>query len=493
MIKLERNKKNKWIFQKNISSSNLIKSYLEVLSEIKDIDKEQIQEKLKEKNAYTGRSAIGSLNTMGVRFSQMCFYMFGYKSSRDVFVPTQTTLNMLNDTNATNKNMLVNLFSIQYPHPYSNTPSDFKIYAGRLILKLLLEEKIGKKLYIDEFIWFLPFIKKIDENTYKELIESIIKYRKLSYVEKYILFNTNNDDDLFANCLHEIKYYFITIFEAFGVFELLADYTHNDNKVFSFRHGNTNTFRTDSVVGRKKVPGYIRLNPELIPSANALLDNFSVFDRPTSLGDIHVFSKKEWIEDLYENELIKYLAIVFPGYDRQREIINAIADMTHKSKFGSRDGKEFEDSLKPIFELFREVLNVEIRSGAGDTDIVCTVTDPIYSGKNHYKVNVDAKTGTSANSLNPARIDRHIQKNNSKYCIVVAPRFSKGAVLDLKGYPIVIIKAETFATYLSKECLSNRDSMADFTKIDEIISSNLGNDITKLVEKLTISKYGISI
>ena len=159
MIELERSKDNKWIFQKNISSNELIKSYVEVVYDTKDFDKEQIQEKLREKNAYTGRTSMGSLSTMGVRFSQMCFYMFGYKSSNGVFIPTQTTFNMIHDTNAKNKNMLVNLFSIQYPHPYSKTPQDIKIYAGRLILKLLTEERIGNKLYIDEFIWFYHSLK----------------------------------------------------------------------------------------------------------------------------------------------------------------------------------------------------------------------------------------------------------------------------------------------------------------------------------------------
>ncbi|MFA5471768.1 MAG: hypothetical protein WC219_06960 [Acholeplasmataceae bacterium] len=492
MIELERDKNNKWIFQKNISSSDLIKSYVEVLNEIKDIDKTQIQDKLREKNAYTGRSIYGSLSTMGVRFSQMCFYMFGYKSDRGIFIPTQTTFNMLHDTNAKNKNMLANLFSIQYPHPYSKTPDNFKIYAGRLILKLLTEERIGKKLYIDEFAWFLPFLKTLNHEIYEDLIESILEYRQLSFTEKNQLFNDSNDDGLFANCFHEIKYYFITIFQGFGVFQLIEDRSHNNNQTFSFKHGNTPTFRTDSVVPRKKIPGYIRLNPNLVDATNALLASYSPFDIPTSLDNSHVFSKKEWIEDLYETEMINYLAVIFPSYDRQRDIINSLADMTHKSKYGSRDGKDFENSLKPVFELFREVLNVDIISGSGDTDILCTVEDPNL-GTDHYKVNVDAKTGTSAGNLNPARLGRHIQKNSSRYCIVVAPRFSRGTVLDLEGYPIVIVKAESLATYLSKECLSNSDSMADYIEINDIISNNLGSDVTSKFEELTDSKYGIQI
>ena len=193
-----------------------------------------------------------------------------------------------------------------------------------------------------------------------------------------------------------------------------------------------------------------------------------------------------------ETELIKYFNVVFPGYNKQKYVIETISEMSYKSKYGSKDGKEFENSLKPVFELFRDVLNVEIISGSGNTDILCTIEDP-NRGTNHYKINVDAKTGSSANNLNPARIKRHIQKNCSKYCIVVAPRFSRGAVLDLQGFPIVIIKAESLAKYLIKECLSSEDAMADFNQINKLISTHLGGDITLLIEDLISEKYGISI
>lgn len=492
MIELNRDKNEKWIFQKNISSRKLIKAYIQALNETKIIDKSQLQDKLREKNAYVGRTSAGSLNTMGVRFSQMCFYMFGYKSSSDKFIPTQTTLNMLKDVKDKNKNMLVNLFSMQYPHPYSKTSSVFKIYIGRFILKLLTEKRIENKLYIDEFIWYLPFIKKINSEIYEELIVSILEYRNLSFFEKNKLFLDNNKDDLFANCLHEIKYYFMKIFEGFGVFQLIKDINHNNGQIFSFKHGNTETYRNDSVGDSNFVPGYLRLNPDLVDSAKLLLNEFSPFDEPTSLDNKFVFSKNEWIEDLYENELIKYLSVVFPAFDRKKDIINALADMTHKSKYGSKDGKDFEKSLKPVFELFREVRNVEIISGSGDTDLLCTFEDP-KQGVNHYKVNVDAKTGSSANNLNPVRLARHVKQNNSKYCIVVAPRFNRGTILDLKGFPVVIVRAESLATYLSKECLFNDDSMADYSKINDIILSDNYDDISKQIDNLINDKYGINI
>ena len=137
-------------------------------------------------------------------------------------------------------------------------------------------------------------------------------------------------------------------------------------------------------------------------------------------------------------------------------------------------------------------MNVDIISGSGDTDLLCTIKDP-NDGINHYKINIDAKTGSAGNILNPARLQRHLEKNNSKYCIVVAPRFSRGASEDIVGYPIVTVSADSLANYLSKECFTNKDSMADFVELNQIISSNLGTNISDLVDDLISEKYGINI
>lgn len=496
MIQLERSMGKKWIFQKNISSSKLIEAYVKVINETKDVDKEIIKDRLKKDNAYKGRSNQGSLSTMGVRFSQMCFYMFGYKSGNSVFVPSQTTINMINKTSVVNKNMLVNLFALQYPHPYSKTPNDFVIYAGRLIIKLLIEEKLDKKLYIDEMIWFIPFIKTINEESYNELVESILEFRKLSYYEKLKLFSSvDNYIEIFANCLHEINYYFITIFKGFDVLETVSDVDHNDGMLFKFKHGNTETYRTDRIRKNVNNSGYIKLNDNLIDSAESLINKYSPFDKPTTMADQYVFSKEDWISDLYETELINYLNTIFPDYDKQCEIINALSTMTYMSKYSHVDGKNFEKALKPVFELFREVLNVEMISGSGDTDLLCSIEDStIESGlDNIYKVNVDGKSRKSSTNLNAMRLVRHLEIHSSKYCIVVAPRFSRGTKLDIYKLPVVLITADSLARYCSKECFSSDDSFADYASLNEIILNNLGKDITPLVDKLTTDRYGIQI
>lgn len=494
MINLERSMNDKWIFQKNTNSKDLIESYLNVINDTKDVaDKAMIIEKLKLLSGYHGRSDMGSLSTMGVRFSQMCFYMFGYKNENNTFIPSQTTINLLQGTNLKSKNMLVNLFAIQYPHPYSNTPSDIEIYAGRLIVKLLCEKKIQCKLYIDEMIYFLPFIKSIDEVKYNELIDSILEYRTLNYEQKLKLFKKEyNWETLFANCVHEFSYFFARIFKSFDVLDIIEDSKHNDGKLFKFRHGDATkhtTFRNDAYDSREKYSGYITIKDELKSDAMALISKYSAFEKPLTMKDPSVFSKKDWIHDLYEVEMLNYLSVVFPKYSTQREIINAISEMQYMSKYSSIDGKDFENSLKPVMELFRENLNVEIISGAGEPDLLCVFEDP-FRGEPDYKVNVEAKSRNSANNMNVTRIERHIEKYASKYCIIVAPRFSRGNDLDISGKNMVSITAEVLGQYCSKECLSSNDGKADFTTINAIIEDNLGKNITQNVDFLIEQRYG---
>lgn len=494
MIVLSRSMNNKWIFQKNTNSKDLIESYLNVINETKDVaDKEKIIEKLKLLSGYHGRSDNGSLSTMGVRFSQMCFYMFGYKNENNTFIPSQTTINLLQGTNLKSKNMLVNLFSIQYPHPYSNTPDDIEIYAGRLIVKLLCDERIQCRLYIDEMIYFLPFIKKIDENIYNELIESILEYRSLNYEQKLSLFKKEyNWETLFANCVHEFSYFFTRIFKSFDVLDVIGDPNHNDGKLFKFRHGDATkhtTFRNDAYDSREKYSGYIKIKDALKNDAYSLISQYSAFDKPLTMKDPNVFSKKDWIHDLYEVEMLNYLSVIFPRYSAQREIINAISEMQYMSKYSSIDGKDFENSLKPVMELFRENLNAEIISGAGEPDLLCVFDDSLRKLPN-YKVNVEAKSRNSANNMNVMRIERHVEKYASKYCIIVAPRFSRGNDLDISGKRMVSITAEVLGQYCSKECLSSSDGKADFATINTIIEDNLGKNITKDVDYLIEQRYG---
>lgn len=487
MINLNRSKDNKWIMQKNISDSDLLEAFVEGMQKQNNIiNNDYLRDQLLNNKTYHGRTDFGNTNTMGVRLSQACFYMFGYKKDGK-FLPSPMTDMLLK--NAENKDLisLVNLFSMQFPSPYSNTPNNFKIYIGRLFVKLLLDLRIDSKLYIDECIFFLPFLEEMNEEIYESLIKSIIEYRILNHTDKCKLFHqVPSYDDVFSNCTHEMNYYFLRIFEGFGVFDIIEDSNHNQGKLFYFQHGNGSTYRNDSYASRKNTSGYIILNPKIAEKAKILNEKYSVFDTP--LTQEVGLTKEEWIRELYEFEPLKYINDIITETNNT-EVIEVIKNMVYQSKYGSRDGKTFEDSLKPVFELFRENRNVEIISGAGDTDLLCIMDD---GHDDLYKINIDAKTSrTSTQSINPVRITNHLKINGSKYCIIVSPRFCKGVKSDINGFNIVTVEAETLASYCLKDCLNSNDGLADYILLDKLIEKNIGTDFTKILNTIIDNKFEI--
>lgn len=495
MIQLNRRKNHKWIFQKNISSTDIINEFITAASKYNNTANKNIMlSELKSKGVYKGRSAAGSTNTMGVRTSQMKFYMFGYSlpsKSKNCFFPSPMTSSILKDSSEENigKMSLINLFSLQYPHPFSQTPECFKIHAGRLIIKLLLEDRIGRKLYIDEFCYFIPFLENIDENTYSELIDSILEFRKLSYIEKNKLFKqVPNYNDVFANVFHEVNYYFIRIFSGLSVFNVVGDKKHNEGNLLSFIHG-ASTRRNDAYKSRANYSGYINLKNEIVKYAEILNKSYSCYDKPTTLQDKDVLSTEDFILELYQWKPLKYLASIdSKKYSRNNEVSEVISNMVHMSKYGSKDGKDFESSLKPVFELFRQTANVEIISGSGDTDLLCAMRDVDDS---IYKINVDGKTASKSTSqLNAMRLIKHMKIHNSRYCIVVSSRFASGVSDDIVGSRIVAINAETLANYCINEYNTSGDEFIDYSIMSNLITNNFGSNITEIVQEFVNSYYG---
>ncbi len=499
MIELERSMTHKWIIDKNVNSKDILADFARLISnaEFGFNFEEMISQTITQ-----GRDANGSTITIGVRLLQACFYMFGYSTNlekgKKAFMPSPMTLNILSAQSEEEcaKNYLVNLFCMQYPHPYDWTPECFKLYFGRLIVKLLLEKRINYRLYIDECLWFLPFIETIDNEKYEELVCSIIEYRDLSYNEKRVLFESvENYENLFANVAHEINYYLLRLFEDFGVLNILPDPSHNNGKLFKFLHSETNnssTYRNDAYKSRKNISGYIELSSKVKQSAIKLIENYSPFEIPSHIDAEEIFTKEDWLTNIYQTEPLRYLSCINTQVDRKSEITTIVNEMIKASKFGSKDGKEFEKSLKPFFELFNETITVEIHSGAGNTDLLCCMEErpSMYI----YNMNLETKTrGRALEGVQTSRINKHIRKNNSKFCIVVAPRFARGVYDDIKGNKIVTIRSEELGNYCYNECTRSRNGMADFSPILEIIKQNMGNDITTKVRALTEAKYGLMV
>lgn len=505
MIKLDRSMIHKWIIDKNVNSKDILKEFTATVSGAQvgfNFD-EIITQTITQGRKFEGTQiSKGSSITVGVRLLQSCFYMFGYSTNIDngkkIFMPSPMTLNILSAVSEEDeaKNYLVNLFCMQFPHPFDWTPECFQIYFGRLIVKLLSDNRIDSRLYIDECIWFLPFIETINNEKYEALIESILEYRSYDFYKKKELFESiENFENLFANVTHEINYYFLRLFADFNVFKLVEDQSHNEGKLFKFLHSSTETsttYRNDAYQSRKKHTGYIELTNIVKESAQKLIESFSPFDFPSCIDGVEIFTKDNWMTNIYQIEPLKYLSCINTKVDKNSEIMSIVNEMIKASKFGSKDGKEFEKSLEPFIKLFNETMNVEILSGAGNTDLLCTMEE--QPSELLYNINLEAKTrGSALEGVQTTRINKHIRKHGSKFCVIVAPRFSRGVSDDILGNEIVTIRSEEFGNYCYKECRNSTNGLADFSSILKIINSNMGTDITNKVRLLTEARYGLAV
>ena len=142
----------------------------------------------------------------------------------------------------------------------------------------------------------------------------------------------------------------------------------------------------------------------------------------------------------------------------------------------------FEEVLCEGFDMF---INVETRriGGAGHTDIEC-----LYLTKKK-KFAVESKsTANKLGGISVGRLREHREEIGGEYTIVITPRYVPAAKRDIKGSPIVIILANTFAEYLYNHIFNDVRDM-DYADFDDIIVNHLGEDVSKLISDVTIEKF----
>lgn len=482
-LNIIRDDKNKWILQKHISKKELFLEYLENLKERENkIDYLDILESSKRNFSYTGRSSEGSVSSMGVRMSEINFYMFGYKSTlSSEFVPTPISEEFLLDKIDDNKLFLGNMFMMQYPHPNSKA-TNLDLFFGRLIIKLLTDERINKRLYTDELVYYLPFIRSMNEGLYEELVGEILSYRKLSFVEKESLFKSvENYMELFGKLTHEMIYYFIRICENFEVVKSIEDPSHNGGRVFKFRQGKGSN-RSTAIKSRGKYQGYIELNGSIFELALKLLNLFP-FDQETFKLGRTIFTEEELSNDMFITQSYKLLNVISPEHYLENNIANILENMRVTS-INSPDGKDFESALSDVFREFDEAVSVSKLSGPGKTDIFCVFL--INDRKELF--NIEAKSGSSGNNVNVQRIMRHLGHTQAQYCLMISPRFSRGTYLDIEDSSISTITSETLYQYCMKMLTSSNYRNMPYYYIHDLASNNLGKKLDHMVEDIIIKK-----
>jgi hypothetical protein len=189
--------------------------------------------------------------------------------------------------------------------------------------------------------------------------------------------------------------------------------------------------------------------------------------------------------------LESYLSIVLP--DGMNNISKLVNNVRYNSKFSSTDGKGFEIALLDMFNQFQDIVSAEILSGPGKTDILCVFEQSNADNMVLKKINIEAKSRKSFNNINVSRLLTHLDKTSAEYCLVIAQRFVPATLTDISDKPIVLLSADTLASYFSFESLGKDDFLVNYSVINDFAIKNQGKDITPLLNKFIEEKHGYII
>lgn len=484
----------RWIFKKHTNNINLL---LEVATYLKNNksnisvkDKEKMFDNLSKKDNYNPRKSLRNkpLDSLNHRLDELRYYMFGYYDKVDgvdkfIFSPLGNLFlqNILSDNQDNmEKILLTMLHAIQFPH-IGSQPSweDFSLYPFRLMIKLLREPRLNYKLYHYEVVTILMFVQEMKENKdYDDLVTDIIELRNLGCER---IFNELLANQFyFVTLIYEWEYYVSVLLEEAGIIVKGFD---EDEKFVKLAHKQKTGSKSPTTF-RKATNGFFELNGRLSSLADQLLEKYTIFDTPIKLDDSKLLSSdivKE-IYSFYPKELL--VSIGEEIDDSLMELLSLPNLIERYSKNeDNRTADLFEDVLVEAFNLF---VNVEAqkRSGAGQTDIECLFI-PL---KEVFAV--EAKSTQNKLSLvNAGRLRKHRNQIGAKYTVLVTPRYVPSVKYDIQGQEIVIIKANTLSEYFYNGIISKTREL-DYSEFREIITNNLGTDISRYISELTLSKFG---
>lgn len=476
--------RNKWILYKHTCSYELIKAVaLDVKNscktDISDIERHRMQERLTALDLYKTRNpAEKPLDSINHRINTLEFWMFGYEDNsadkKFMFSPLGNLfLKHINNADKLVKIFTAMLFAIQFEHPANGTDKEFQLYPFRLILKLLTDERLDGKLYNYEYALILAFVKTVNDATYEELVADILELRSKSSEEIKGMYKA--DEHTYVNAVYEWEYYTCKLLSTIGIFN-----RHTGDFICKLYHP-SKTGSKSAPTGRNATMGYVELTDNVRAFVIKMLAEYPFTASPVRLDEndrmqldiikeIYSFYPQLLMEEIGEDDdLTKYL-----------ELPKLIEEYSHNPE--NDTAYLFEEVLHEGFEMF---INVEARriGGAGHTDIEC-----LYLTK-RKKFAVESKsTANKLGGISVGRLREHREEIGGEYTIVITPRYVPAAKRDIKGSPIVIILANTFAEYLYNHIFNDvRD--IDYADFDNIIVNHLGEDVSKLISDMTLEKF----
>lgn len=476
--------KNKWILYKHTSNYELIKAVaLDVKNscktDISNTEKERMQERLAALNMYRTRNPQERpLDSINHRINTLEYYMFGYEDDsngkRFIFSPLGNLfLKYINDEEKLKKIFIAMLYALQFQHPASGTDKEFQLYPFRLIFKLLTDERLNGRLYNYEYALLIAFVDSVDQNKYNNLVEKMLNLRNKSDEEIEGLYKL--DEHTYVNAVYEWEYYTCKLLSSVGIFDRTKG-----SPICKLYHP-TKSGSHSKPTGRTARNGYVSLNNSIKNFVVTLLEKYSFLQKPLRLDDsermtldvvkeIYSFYPPELMCEIGESDTLSSLL----------ELPKLIEEYSNNPE--NETAYLFEEVLDEGFSMFYNVETKRI-GGAGHTDIEC-----LYLTK-RKKFAVESKsTANKLSGINVGRLREHREEIGGEYTIVITPRYVPAAKRDIKGTPIVIVLASTFAEYLYNNIFHDVRNV-DYADFDDIIVEHLGEDVSKFISDMTMAKF----
>ncbi|MDE5557308.1 MAG: hypothetical protein K2J32_06390 [Ruminococcus sp.] len=473
--------KNKWILYKHTNNYEIIKAVaLDVKNNCKtnvsDIERYRMQERLAALNLYKTRNPKSKpLDAINHRINTLEFWMFGYEENKKfIFSPLGNLfLKYINDESKLTKIFIAMLFSMQFQHPASGTDKSFQIYPFRLIFKLLNDERLSGKLYNYEYSQIIAFIESVDDEKYERLVQNILKLRSKSMDEIKTIYQS--DEHTYVNAVYEWEYYTCALLSQVGILKRVS------GDIICKLYHPTKSGSSSRPTGRKASNGYIELQDNIKPFILKMLSEYSFMQEPISLNDGEHL-RLDIIKEIYSfyPQILMYEIGETDELTRLLELPKMIEEYANNPN--NDTAYKFEEVLHEGFEMFYNIESKRI-GGAGHTDIEC-----LYLTKKK-KFAVESKsTANKLMGINAGRLREQREEIGGEYTIVITPRYVPAAKRDIKGTPIVIILANTFAEYLYNHIFNDIRNI-NYADFDDIIVNHLGEDVSKFISNMTMEKF----
>lgn len=477
--------RNKWILYKHTSDYELIKAVaLDVKNscktDISDIERQRMQDRLAALNLYKTRNPNEKpLDSINHRINTLKYYMFGYEddsgnNKRFMFSPLGNLfLKHINDEEKLTKIFIAMLFSIQFQHPASGTDKEFQLYPFRLIFKLLCDDRLDGKLYNYEYAQIIAFVNSIDDNKYEKLVNDILSLRSKDEAEIEQIYKS--DEHTYVNAVYEWEYYTCKLLSTAGV----LNRTKGDLICKLYHPSKTGS--KSNPTSRSARNGYVELKQTVITFVEKMLNSYSFMQQPLKLDD-----SERMTLDIVKEIYSFYPQILMDEIGEDNELSSLLELPKLIEKYSNNPDNEtaylFEEVLDEGFSMFYNVETKRI-GGAGHTDIEC-----LYLTKKK-KFAVESKsTANKLSGINVGRLREHREEIGGEYTIVITPRYVPAAKRDIKGTPIVIVLATTFAEYLYNN-IFNEIREIDYADFDDIIVNHLGEDVSRHISNMTMEKF----